>query len=253
MEISSFQGESSHSQGTKRPADDSQESQQEKKPKNDPPTTTTTNSTSSSSSSGVPLVTLRALMRERQAMGRPSHRRILGTHGFPSRMLLRKRRRCPRHPLHPPASLLFLQLRGGGEATAVTTLQVLGDLVFKSLMKDTCEWNKVTLARQLTEGWFQGVDREVRRKGGLAQYLSENGEEEREGELLGRGTIWDEFVLRGRARGSWRRRRRRRSRRKVERGEQDSAKWGATNMLSVKQEEEAYCLDNDNHRKGSRL
>ncbi len=47
-------------------------------------------------------------------------------------------------------------------------------------MKDTCEWNKVTFARTLTEAWWQGVDREVKRKGGVSQFLSEEEQEEEE-------------------------------------------------------------------------
>ena len=80
--------------------------------------------------------------------------------------------------------------------------KVLGDLVFKCLMKDSCEWNKPALARTLTEAWSQGVDRQVRRKGGLKQFLGEEGraeeaeaEAEAEAGLVGEGVIWGDFEL----------------------------------------------------------
>lgn len=182
--------------GKKRAAEDSQGSAPpEKRPKTDTSDSPATTS-SGPSSSGVPLVTLRALMRERSAMD------DLPIDEFWERMAFRQEccsgnavgvlvilfTRLPSSPSSPPQS------QGLERQPLSLPYKVLSDLVFKSLMKDTCEWNKLPLARTLTEAWWQGVDREVRRKGGAAQYVEEG--KEKEG-LIGEGLIWADFALEG--------------------------------------------------------
>ncbi|CBQ71013.1 conserved hypothetical protein [Sporisorium reilianum SRZ2] len=191
LELSELKGEDGKDQaqdgGTKkRAADDAPQHESDKRAKTE----------SSASSSGVPLITLRALMRERQAMD------DLPIDEFWERMGFRQEC-CSGNAVgvlvilftrHPPSSSTTTQ--SVERQPLSLPYKVLGDLVFRSLMKDTCEWNKVTLARQLTESWFQGVDREVRRKGGVAQFL-EGKEEHEEGKLIGQGTIWMDVVLKG--------------------------------------------------------
>ncbi|TKY87776.1 hypothetical protein EX895_003357 [Sporisorium graminicola] len=171
-------------------SDDAPQNESEKRAKTD----------SAPSSSGVPLITLRALMRERQAMD------DLPIDEFWERMGFRQE--CCSGNAVGVLVILFTRQPPSSSSPPISTqgmerqplslpYKVLGDLVFKSLMKDTCEWNKVTLARQLTESWFQGVDREVRRKGGVAQFLGGKEEQENEGKLIGQGTIWMDVVLKG--------------------------------------------------------
>ena len=180
------------SETKKRPASDSdtqQDQAAEKRVKTNAP---------SSSSSSVPLITLRALMRERQAMD------DLPIDEFWERMGFRQE--CCSGNAVGVLVILFTRLPSSPstDGSAVVERQplslpykVLGDLVFKSLMKDTCEWSKVTLARQLTESWFQGVDREVRRKGGAAQFLAEENKKDQDAVWIGKGTIWADFVING--------------------------------------------------------
>ncbi|GAC98781.1 hypothetical protein PHSY_006376 [Pseudozyma hubeiensis SY62] len=202
VDISTFKGEEQRSQDTntkKRAAEESSANDTaEKRAKADAASSAA--STTATSGSGVPLITLRALMRERQAMD------DLPIDEFWERMAFRQEC-CSGNAVGVLVILFTRHPPSNGEEDAATTMtmerqplslpyKVLGDLVFKSLMKDTCEWNKVTLARQLTEAWFQGVDREVKRKGGLAQFWKENEEQQpQEGLLVGKGTIWDDFVL----------------------------------------------------------
>lgn len=182
----------------KRRSED-QEPKQEKKSKLNPSNTNTTN-TSGSSLSGVPLITIRAQMREREAMD------DLAIDEFWERMGFRQEC-CSGNAVGvfvilftriPPSSSSSPSVNTGLERQPLSLpYKVLGDLVFKSLIKDTCQWNKVTHARTLTQSWLQAVDKEVRRKGGLQQYLEENGAEEKEGGLVGEGIIWKDFTLRG--------------------------------------------------------
>ncbi|EST05811.1 histone H3-K56 acetyltransferase [Kalmanozyma brasiliensis GHG001] len=228
LDVSSFKGEAI-SNGTKRPAEDStDDSQSEKKVKTDIPTT--------SSSSGVPLVTLRAQMRERQSMD------DLPIDEFWERMAFRQE--CCSGNAVGVLVILFTRLPPSSSASSGTTVErqplslpykVLGDLVFKSLMKDSCEWNKVTLARQLTESWFQGVDREVRRKGGLAQWKQEVGREEDElATLVGRGTIWADFVLNGPTKEQLDKSKKEAETKQNGNSTGTTAPGGGANMLSVK-------------------
>ncbi|KAJ1602601.1 hypothetical protein NDA14_006931 [Ustilago hordei] len=152
---------------------------------------------------GIPLTTLRALMRERQAMD------DLPIDEFWERMAFRQE--CCSGNAVGVIVVLFTRVPPNWPTDVEKRLnlerqplslpyKVLGDLAFKCLMKDSCEWNKPALARTLTEAWSQGVDRQVRRKGGLKQFLGEEGraeeaEAEAEAGLVGEGVIWGDFEL----------------------------------------------------------
>ncbi len=145
----------------------------------------------STGGSGVPLVTLRALMRERELMD------DLPVDEFWERMAFRQE--CCAGNAVGVLVILFTRHPSADSAAKTPERQplsipykVLGDVVFKSLMKDTCEWNKITHARQLTQAWFQAVDKEVRRKGGVAQHL---GHDPKDDGLIGQGVIWQDFQL----------------------------------------------------------
>lgn len=248
VDISTFKGEEPRSQDTnhkKRAAEESSSNDTaEKRTKTD--AASSASSTTTTSGSGVPLITLRALMRERQAMD------DLPIDEFWERMAFRQE--CCSGNAVGVLVILFTRLppsnREEDAATTSTTMtmerqplslpyKVLGDLVFKSLMKDTCEWNKVTLARQLTEAWFQGVDREVKRKGGLAQFCKENeDQQQQEGLLVGKGTIWDDFVLKAPTEEQMEKVKKQLEEKKVAEGTAGAAgggtSGGPTNMLSVK-------------------
>ncbi|SPO32209.1 uncharacterized protein UTRI_02766 [Ustilago trichophora] len=155
-----------------------------------PSTTTTTTTT-------IPLVTLRALTRERCAMD------DLPIDEFWERMAFRQE--CCSGNAVGVLVILFTRQPSSSSSSLSTCMverqplslpyKVLSDLVFKSLMKDTCEWNKISLARTLTQAWAQGVDREVRRKGGVSQFLPVQAKEA-EG-LIGQGLIWTDILLKG--------------------------------------------------------
>lgn len=145
----------------------------------------------STGGSGVPLVTLRALMRERELMD------DLPVDEFWERMAFRQE--CCAGNAVGVLVILFTRHPSADSAAKTPERQplsipykVLGDVVFKSLMKDTCEWNKITHARQLTQAWFHAVDKEVRRKGGVAQLL---GHDSKGDGLIGQGIIWQDFQL----------------------------------------------------------
>ncbi|KAI3492092.1 hypothetical protein L1887_43381 [Cichorium endivia] len=146
----------------------------------------------STGGSGVPLVTLRALMRERELMD------DLPIDEFWERMAFRQE--CCAGNAVGVLVILFTRHPSADSAAKTPERQplsipykVLGDVVFKSLMKDTCEWNKISHARQLTQAWFHAVDKEVRRKGGVAQHL---GHDPKDDGLIGQGIIWQDFQLR---------------------------------------------------------
>lgn len=154
---------------------------------------------STTTASGVPLITLRALMRERQAMD------DLPIDEFWERMGFRQEC-CSGNAVGVLVILFTRQPTRGASSSSHSSFslerqplslpyKVLGDLVFRSLMKDSCEWNKLACARQLTENWFQAVNREVKRKGGLTQFMQDAGNQDEHAVLVGKGTIWDDFVL----------------------------------------------------------
>ena len=206
--------------GKKRAGDEQEDHQPEKKskpnheetPKSAPQTinpaltgasSTTADAASSTpaaathSSTGTPLVTLRALMRERAMMD------DLPIDEFWERMGFRQEC-CSGNAIgvlvilftRPPPSPSSSR-SGVVERQALSVpYKVLGDVVFKSLMRDVCEWNKKSNALTLTEAWNQSVDREVKRKGGLAQLDHSAGDGDG-AVLVGEGVVWADIELAG--------------------------------------------------------
>lgn len=199
------------------------------------------NSTASAGS-GVPLVTLRALMRERQAMDDLPIDEFWERMGFRQEccsgnavgVLVILFTRSKPTPASPNLSAAVKPISLERQPLSLP-YKVLGDLVFKSLMKDTCEWNKVTHARQLTQSWWHGVDREVKRKGGVSQYLGDT--EKQEGVLIGQDLIWADVVLSGPSSEQMDRAKKENAASEAEKdagARQGGGSAAPTNMLSVK-------------------
>lgn len=198
----------------------------------------THNPTPSTTTSSIPLVTLRALTRERCAMD------DLPIDEFWERMAFRQE--CCSGNAVGVLVILFTRHSLSSSSPSLVVRQplslpykVLSDLIFKSLMKHTCEWNKISLARTLTEAWAQGIDREIRRKGGVSQTLPDKAKEE-EG-FIGEDLIWTDIMLKGPTKEQWEQARRDEEAKKKEKNVvvvggngASNTSGGTTTMLSVK-------------------
>lgn len=151
---------------------------------------------------GVPLVAIRASMRERASLD------DLPVDEFWERMGFRQE--CCSGNAVGVIVCLFTrrpaQLDHTEESSASVGMErqpfsiphkVLSDLVFHRLMRDVCEWNKELNAVELTRSWFVGVDREIRRKGGVTQSDSARDAADAEETFIGKGQLWLDVALIG--------------------------------------------------------